>query len=215
MQDSPRLIYNVATGKWLLQVQDAFWTFRSTSDALTISSYLQVNVVDKSSSDYLVISSGYASIVEDLDFECHVSLNPILDAQQPYSIMIYPQKVDFGIVDCHRGFHADLWVETESAIIVEDIQTLGLKFFLPVIKDHDEKTLEFFIEDKKITELTLGRGDPREVWIDVPRKKSGPKELVIKCAYKEPNATDERNLGMIFVEYNVNLTEWKPAGGLL
>lgn len=215
MQESPRLIYNVATGKWLLQVQEAFWTFRSTSDALMISGYLQVNVVDKSSSEYLVVSSGHAAVVEDLDFECHVSLTPTLDAQKAFSIMIYPQKVDFGIVDCHRGFHSDLWVETESSIIVEEIQTLGLKFFLPGIKEHDEKIIQFFIEDKKVAELTLGRGDPHEVWIDVPRNKSGPKELAIRCDYKEPNATDERNLGMIFVEYNVNLTEWKPAGGLL
>lgn len=215
MQESPRLIYNVATGKWLLQSTDTFWTFRSTSDALTIAGYLQVNVVDKSSSEYLVIANGQASVIEDLDFECHVSLSPIDPEQKPFSIMIYPQTVDFGIVDCHRGFHSDLWVETESSIMVEEIQTLGLKFFLPSIKEHDEKTLTFVINDKQIAELTLGRGEPHEVWLDIPRKKSGPKELIIKCDYKEPNATDERNLGMIFVEYNVNLTEWKPAGNLL
>ncbi len=215
MQDGPKLIYNLATGKWLLQVENDFWTFRSTSDALTIAGYLQINVIDKSSSDYLVIAKGEASIVEDLDFECHVSLLPTSEGEKPFSVMVYPQEVNFGLLDCYRGFHSDLWVETDAAIVVENIQALGLKFYLPANKDQKEKKLECFVGDKLVASVDLVRGDPTEFWIDGLDKKSGPKEIRLKCGYKESDSSDERDLGMIFVDYNINLTEWTPAGALL
>ena len=215
MRDSPKLIYNLATGKWLIQIDESFWTFRSTSDALTIAGYLQINVIDKTNSDYLVIPRGHAKIIEDLDFECHVSLTPTDLSEKPFSVMVYPQTINFGILDCYRGFHTDLWVETDAAIVVENVQSLGLKFYLPSSKDHEGKTLECFIGDKKVTSIELQRGDPTEVWLDVPDPESGPKEIRLKCGYQEPNASDERNLGMIFVDYNINLTEWMPSGGLL
>ena len=215
MQNSPKLIYNVATGKWLLNIHDAFWTFRSTSDALTLAGYLQVNVVDKSSSEYLVISTGYATVVQDQDFECQVTLTPLKDADNPMSATIYPETVDYGIVDCHQGFYNDLWVASEASMVIEDVRSLGLKFFLPEIKDHDSKDIECFIGEKRVAKDVLERGEPQEIWVDIPADLKGPQELIIKSSYKEPNATDERSLGLIFVEYNVNLTEWKTAGGLL
>ncbi len=215
MQEGPKLIYNVATGKWLLQVQEDFWTFRSTSDALIIAGYLQVNVVDQSSSDYLVVPRGQAQVVEDLDFECHVSLSPTVSPENSFSVMIYPQTVNFGILDCYRGFHTDLWVETDAALVVENIQSLGLKFYLPQSKDHEGKILECFVGEKKVATIELQRGDPTELWLDIPNPDSGPQEIRLKCDYQEPNASDERNLGMIFVDYNVNLTEWMPSGSLL
>lgn len=212
---SPKLIFNLATGKWLLQVDDAFWTLRSTSDALTIAGYLQLSVVDKSSSDYLVIAKGHAMVSGDPGEDCHIELQPLSAEEKPQTLIIKPEQVNFGILDCYKGFHPDLWVETDAMLITENIQTLGLKFYLPKSKDHGQKMLNIFVGEKKMGSLDLRRGDPDEVWIDIPDHASGPKEISIQCDYKDPNATDERNLGMIFVEYNVNLTTWNPAGDLL
>lgn len=212
---SHKLIYNLATGKWLLQVGEDVWTLRSTSDALGIAGFLQVHVVDKSSSDYLVIAKGLAQITDINDFECQIELTPHTSPEQKTSVTVYPEKVNFGILDCYQGFHPDLWVETDASMTAENIQTLGLKFFLPKIKDHENKAVDFFVGNKKVSSLDLIRGDSYEVWIDMPDDGHILKDIQIKCDYKEPNATDERNLGMIFVEYNVNLTEWKPAGNLL
>ena len=215
MQDGPKLIYNLATGKWLLKVEEDFWTFRSTSDALTIAGYLQINVIDKSTSEYLVVAKGFAAVVKNPDKSCQLSLTPVSIDEKPSEYVVYPQLVNFGILDCYRGFHTDLWVETDATIIVESIQTLGLRFYLPDNPDHKNKKLDFFIDEKKIASIDLQRGDPTEIWIDVTDPEAGPREIRLRCDYKEPNASDERNLGMIFVDYNVNLTEWKPAGSLL
>jgi len=176
---------------------------------------LQVTVVDKSTSDYLVIANGQVAILENRDFECELSLTPHSKDEKPLSVTIHPELVNFGIIDCYHGFHTDLWVETESSLIVENIQALGMKFYLPKSKDHKNKKIEFFIDSKKVGSMDLGRGDPQEIWIDIPNPDGGPRELILKSDYKEPNASDERNLGLIFVEYNVNLTKWNPAGELL
>jgi len=186
---------------------------------LTIAGYLQVSVVDKSTSDYLVIANGEAAILENRDFECELSLTPHSKDEKKdekqVSVIVQPEQVNFGIVDCNRGFHKDLWVETEASLIVENIQSLAMKFYLPESKDHKNKNIEFLMDSKKVGYLDLRRGEPQEIWLDLPNPDGGPRELILKCDYKDPNATDERNLGMIFVEYNVNLTKWKPAGDLL
>jgi len=215
VQDGPKLIYNLATGNWLLHVKDDFWKFRSTSESLTMAGYLQVNVVDKSTSDYLVVTKGYVSISSATDTECVIALKPLSKDEKASRVTVFPQNVNFGTLDCHLGFHSDLWIETDAIMIIESIQSLGLKFYLPKSIDQKEKSLECFIGRKKVAAIAVGRGDPQEVWFDVANHSKGPQEVRFKCAYKEPNLADERNLGMIFVEYNINRTEWMPAGDLL
>lgn len=215
MQEGPKLIYNVATGKWLLQVQEDFWTFRSTSDALIIAGYLQVNVVDQSSSDYSDGARGEAYVVEDLDFKCQVSFKPTQPDDKPLSIMVHPEKADFGILDCYRGFHADLWVETHASIIVENIRTLGLRFYLPKNETLGPKTLSFFNGAKEFETATIIRGHPTEIWLDFGESNDVAQEISLNSSAPETSTDDERDLGMIFVDFNIDLTGWTPAEELL
>jgi len=210
VQDIPRLIYNMATEKWLFGSQDDFWNIRATSDAMSLANFMQIHVIDQSSSDYLIVAKGFADITDQGETDCQVTLTPFKQGNQR-DVTIFPEAVDFGLVDCLFGLHEDQWVETEAIFGLEDIRSLALKFYLPDSEDLGDKVINCFVGDKRIQTATIKRGEEQEVWMDIPEGEEKRQELVVKAEYMEPNATDERSLGMIFTEYNPNLTEWVSA----
>ncbi|NNE57220.1 MAG: hypothetical protein HKN36_03845 [Hellea sp.] len=217
MENSPKLVHNLATGKWILRLNGEFWQIDSTSAALELAGFLQVHVVDQSGSDYLIVVKGTAVLDDEMPEigRCALILTPLVKTKKQKRVILDPEMVDFGFVECHYGIHDDQWVATEAVLSIEHIKTLGLKFFLPDVADMDGKELAMFIGDKKIKTANLTRGDTTEIWVDVPENGSIRQLLTIKSAYKEPNSKDERDLGMIFVEYNPNLTEWISVKELL
>jgi len=215
VQASAELFHNLATGKWLLKDKDDFWVVSSTRDALILAGYLELNVIDQTSSDYLVVAKGSFKITKEEDGACQGILVPLQPQETPTKITIEAATVDFGLVDCLQGFHADHWVETEAVFGLEGVKSIGLRFYLPEVTDQGPKNLDCFMGETKLKSFELKRGETEEIWIDIPQSDTGREELTLKLDYKEPNADDERSLGMIFAEINVNLTEWASVETLL
>lgn len=210
MNESPKLIHNLATGKWLLKNGGETWTVIATMDALAILSFLELDPVDQNSPDYLAVSQGKAQIISMDEYSCLLELTPFKGGKSK-KLEIHPAQVDFGIVDCISGFHSDQWVETESIMALEDVRSLGLRFYLPEDKTKGNKTLDCYLGGRKIQTLEMKRGAMEEVWLDIGETELSRSELRLKASYKEPNASDERSLGMIFSEININLTDWQPV----
>jgi len=214
VHEHPGLIYNLATGKWLFRNQDDFWAMVSVSDALDLAAFLEVEILDRSASDYLVIAKGRAIISDQNNRQCVLDLKPFSTDEEDSSIVVTPAVIELSIVDCLDGFHEDQWVETEAVLGTEGIRTLGLKFFLPETDVKQVKVLDFYLGDKKLTTTKMQRGQLEEIWLDLPANEE-PKNITIRASYKEPNSQDERSLGMIFAEINMNLAGWQSVETIL
>lgn len=211
MNHNPKLIYNIASGRWLLEFKDNLWAFAAITDAMTVGGYLKITVIDQNSSDFLIVSKGQIEVLAAEENQLRCKFTPLNQNSSAFEDVILPEDIDIGLVECVYGFHSDKWVEVEAVMGLENVKTIGLKLFLPDNGSAETKSLNCSIKGKTILETDLSRGEPNEIWVDIPDTSDIRQELVIKTSYKEPNAEDERDLGMIFVEFNVNLTDWKPA----
>jgi len=215
VRSGPTLINNTATGRWLLAHEECYWTITATRDALTLASFLEINFIDRSSSEYLAVPTGDVVILKTSDIDCDIELVPIARDGAIHTLTIEPDPVDFGIVELIFGFHKDKWVETNSVLAVENVKTLGIRLYLPEVKGKGNKKLSIVHKDDVLCQMALKRGDVNEVWVEFPETKTGRNEIVIRAAYKEPNPTDERDLGMIITEVNINLTNWQDVEAIL
>lgn len=120
------------------------------------------------------------------------------------------------IFDCNFGLYGDLWIASRAQFLVENIETLQLKVFLPPAAGSRDKKLSVIVNGEAVGQpASLSRGVVQEIAIGLDDRNSEATLELISEYPEDVGSADQRLLGFILSEYSVENGVWEAAKELV
>ncbi len=201
------LVFEPDRERWSVASGNDTWSL-SEHDGLTLASFMRLRVLALPSvSRPMPLGSAAVLSVEPdsvaLKFVDHLGTSQVTLQE------LQPVKVSLAAADWIDGRFDDKWLATEGELKVVKAREVGLRLYLPKLVGLEDKSVFITIGDRDTVELVVTRGEVVEHWITLPPDLSTT-TVLFTCAYAEPNtlASDQRDLGVVVTELNLDRTEW-------
>lgn len=198
--------------RWVLSIDGDQWLISSSLDAVKLCGYLPIQIMEVARL-MKVTPRGKVSIINAFDEYCTITFRDLLDNQNVREdVDILIAQVETGVFSWEDGVFEDGWTDMVAIARFENVNEIGLKFYLPSSSILKDKPVNIYINEKIFGSYVIGRGVITELQLKgFPREKTG--SLKIESMSSEiTTGTDEiRELGVVLAEININDFGWKAG----
>lgn len=208
--DDLRLGLHTRSSQWVLRVGDQIWMMRGSHMPCVLAGHLPISFLDGPEHRLRDDAMGDAQITTGGALQL-ISRDP---QHAPVTVPLPTPAPPSGFASWAEGMHPDGWIELSARLSLEGVRRLGLRCYLPPIDGQNSKTMNLRLDDAHMPSADIARDKLTEVWCDLPASYG---ELHIDLAYIEPmlGQQDQRLLGCVIAEINLDGGSWQSAQGFL